>query len=180
MTFAARQQICLRQTDFEWRASTGPFGSVSIVDALRADRKVSEIRVLRWLRVAGAPPDNHSVLKGQVLRYLAELAWAPDAMLQNRSVEWSTEGNALKAAIICGGKRYAIEITLDDEGRIGSVFARHLGRWLPFKAEVEWVLHGQSVTVWRGQIKSWQMTRAEFGAVIDMRSFPAPLPALHC
>lgn len=116
MAFAASQQISLRQTEFEWRASTGPFGSVSIVDALRADRTVSEVRLLRWLRVAGAPPHDRSVLKGQVLRYLAELAWAPDAMLQNRRVEWSTEGNALKAVIASGGKRYAIDITLNDEG----------------------------------------------------------------
>ncbi len=114
------------------------------------------------------------------MRYLAELAWAPDAILQNAMLQWSAQGNSLRVALQHGDVRCELGITLDDEGRIGSVFApdrpreedgrfverpwrgrfsdykKHWGRWLPFKGEVGWVLDEGLVNVWQGEITGWE------------------------
>ena len=109
-------------------------------------------------------------------------SWAPDAILQNALLQWSAHGDSLRVAVQHRDVRCSLGVTLDEKGRIGSVFAqdrprrenggfverpwrgrfsdyrKHQGRWLPFKGEVEWVLYGQSVKVCRGQIESWEMT----------------------
>ena len=79
--------------------------------------------------------------------------------------------------------RAEIEIGLDREGRIFSVFApdrprkegsrfverpwsgrfsnyrRHAGRWLPFSGEVGWELGGEEFIAWRGELTSWSFER---------------------
>ena len=79
-----------------------------------------------------------------------------------------------------GNVSCGLDITLDDEGRIGSVFApdrprkegkhfverpsrgrfsdyrTHRGRWLPFKGEVDWILDQSPVNVWQGELTHWE------------------------
>ena len=100
MKFSAEQTIQLRQPGFEWRASTGPAGCITVIDALQRGSTTSEVRLLGCVRLAGTKPDDAAaLLKGQLLRYLAELAWAPDAILQNALLQWSAPGNSLRVAV---------------------------------------------------------------------------------
>ncbi|WP_293882046.1 DUF6544 family protein [Sphingomonas sp.] len=94
--------------------------------------------------------------KAEIMRYLAEIAWATDAMLINRSLVWSViDSRTLKVAASSEAGHRSVRIDLDDEGRIGGIFAsnrplsngktveerawsgrffdyrRHAGRWLP-------------------------------------------------
>jgi hypothetical protein len=181
MKFSAEQTIQLRQPGFEWRASTGPAGCITVIDALQRGSTTSEVRLLGCVRLAGTKLDDAAaLLKGQLLRYLAELAWAPDAILQNALLQWSANGNSLHVAVQHRDVRCVLGITLDEDGRIGSVFTpdrprkedggfverpwlgnfsdyrNHRGRWLPFKGEVGWVLDGGLVNVWQGEITSWE------------------------
>jgi len=114
------------------------------------------------------------------MRYLAELAWAPDAILANPALVWTViDGRTLRVSAGRDDARGEVELRLDENGRIASISAkdrprkegagfverpwagrfcdyrRHLGRWLPFAGEVGWVLDGQAVVAWRGTIQSW-------------------------
>jgi hypothetical protein len=179
MRFTARQTICLRHSAFTWRASTGPFGSMSVTDAFKDETGVLEVRALGLVRVAGAS-GGAALAKGEVMRYLAELAWAPDAMLVNPSLVWTVvDSRTLRVGAGHGEARGEVELRLDEHGRIdcisandrprkeGTVFVErawvgrffdyqlHHGRWLPFAGEVGWVLDGQTAIAWRGTILSW-------------------------
>jgi hypothetical protein len=79
MSFAARQWIGLDTVAFDWRARIGPLRLITVRDALVDDAPRSEVRFLGGFQL-GSAPGGPSLLKGQVMRYLAELPWAPDAI----------------------------------------------------------------------------------------------------
>jgi hypothetical protein len=58
------------------------------------------------------------------MRYLAELAWAPDAILLNTALRWREEGLDM-LAVSAGSVETASEVllSLDSEGRIAGAFA---------------------------------------------------------
>ena len=182
MRFKAQQTISLREPCFVWRASTGPLGSVTVIDALEAGQPRLEIRlfgIARLQKISGGA----MAAKGEIMRYLAEVAWAPDAILLNRSLTWETAGGgSFRVGAGMGGVRGSVVLTLDERGRIGSVFApdrpryeggdfverpwqgrfsdyrEHQGRWLPFEGEVGWVLDETSFVAWKGRLQSWSVS----------------------
>ncbi len=117
---------------------------------------------------------------GEMLRYLAELPWNPDAILQNDTLEWSVvDLLTFKVATDIGVARAEITFTLGPDGLIDTARAasrpyndgkmRHdlpwhglfwdyhqvEGRMIPMQAEVAWVLDSQDYTYWRGKITAW-------------------------
>lgn len=179
--FQARQTIDLIKPGFAWRATAGPFGAISVCDSYDDGAGALDVRLFGRLRLAhmGGP----ELAKGEIMRYLAELAWAPDAILLNNSLDWSAiDKRTLCVATGSGAGRGSIRINLDENGRIGSIFApdrpftdgrliserpwsgrffdyrRHAGRWLPFAAEVGWAIDGWVTNYWRGRITSWTAT----------------------
>jgi hypothetical protein len=185
MKFGARQRIELHRPEFEWRARTGPVGCISVTDALRGDEPQLEVRAFGFIRIAvitgGAP-----ATKGEIMRYLAELAWAPDAIVQNPHLTWSVvDDRTLEVGYGSGSARGEVALTLDRDGRIESVFApdrprkegagfterpwrgrffdyrSHAGRWLPFAAEVGWTIGGSDFVAWRGELTSWSLEFSE-------------------
>ena len=104
------------------------------------------------------------------MRYLAELAWAPDAILLNTALRWREDGSG-RLAVSAGAGETAAEVilSLDTEGRIAGGFApdrprstkapflptprrgrfsdyrRHNDMWLPFAGEVAWEIDGEVV-----------------------------------
>jgi len=179
--FSAKQRIDLRRPNFAWRARTGPLGCISVTDAMRDGEARLEVRLLGLLRIA-ALRGGEEAAKGEVMRYLAELAWAPDAILLNPALSWQVvDDRRLRLAAGSGAARAEVELGLDGEGRIASVeaadrprregdcfvarpwrgrfmdYRRHEGRWLPFAGEVGWQLEGRWFTAWRGSIGSWSV-----------------------
>src|SRR5690606_17963246 len=85
MSFTARQTIALNDCAFRWRARTGPLGLVSVRDSFEdgcGRLNVSALGFIPIARAAGSP----DVTRGELMRYLAELAWAPAAILLNRQL----------------------------------------------------------------------------------------------
>jgi hypothetical protein len=179
MRFRAVQTIHLRRPEFVWRASAGPFGCVSVTDALREGQAELEVRAFGLVRIASIK-GGATAAKGEVMRYLAELAWAPDAILCNPTLAWTVAD--ARTFMVSAGQDQArgeVELRLDGSGRIacfraedrprkeGSGFVErpwrgrffdyreHAGRWLPFAGEVGWVLGGQFFTAWHGRLLSW-------------------------
>ncbi|QYI99542.1 hypothetical protein KUV46_09255 [Thalassovita mediterranea] len=179
MSFRAAQTISLSECAFDWRARTGPFGLVHVRDCLRDGEGqigVSVLGLVPMVRVSSSP----DATRGELLRYLAELPWAPGAMLQNPHLEWEASGDAIIVRAKLGEVAGEIRFSLDDEGYIAEAYAvdrpravkggfetapwrgpfgdyrKIRGMVIPHAAEVAWLENGGEVTVWEGRLQSWE------------------------
>ena len=184
MKFRARQSIDVNRPSFCWTASVGPFGLLQVRDELQDGLPQGFVRLLDAITLSKATP-SPALLKGQIMRYLAELPWAPDALLSNDRVSWAEEAdNTLRASVHAFGVRASVLFKLDADGTIASVSAedrprqegrgfrerpwrgtygdyrRVDGRLLPHKAEVSWKVDGTWFPVWRGKLVQWEIGKA--------------------
>lgn len=180
--FRADQTISLDRPGFRWRATTGPFDLVTVTDALDEAGPSLTVKAFGVIPLARVAADD-ALTKGELLRYLAELPLAPDAMLRNTALDWEVLGpSTLHVSATVGGVRARIVFTLDADGLVASAFAPdrprlegattvehpwqgrfgayrlHHGRRLPFAAEVAWIIEGAVLPVWRGQMEDWTMS----------------------
>ena len=86
--FTAEQVISIHEPGFAWLAQmqAAPLASARVIDCYVDSRGLLEARLfgsLRLVRAAGPQAD-----RGELMRYLAELAWAPHAMLHNPQLSW--------------------------------------------------------------------------------------------
>lgn len=180
MAFTAKQSISTTRCEFDWRARAGPFGILSVRDALSETGGKLDVVALGFIPLMHAQP-TVALQRGELMRYLAELAWAPDAILQNTNLRWQEQGPSL-LAVSAGSGETASEVllTLDSQGRIASAFAPDRprsavppclptpwtgrftdyrlqdGRWIPFAGEVAWEISGKQVVYWQGQLENWK------------------------
>lgn len=166
-SFTTTQTISTRECAFDWRARAGPFGMVSARDALKGVEGRFDVMVLGVIPIARAE-HSFALMRGELMRYLAELAWAPDAILLNTALRWREDGPD-RLAVSAGDGETAAEVilSLDSEGRIAGGFApdrprsaaapilptpwrgrfadyrHHDTMWLPFAGEVAWEIDGK-------------------------------------
>ncbi|HIG21928.1 MAG TPA: hypothetical protein EYG02_04340 [Henriciella marina] len=179
MPFQAVQTISLSECAFDWRARTGPFGLVHVRDCLRDGEGQIGVSVLRLVPMARVSSSSDAT-RGELLRYLAELPWAPSAVLQNPHLEWEASGDAIIVRAKLGEVAGEIRFSLDDEGYIAEAYAADRPRavrggfetapWrgqfrdyrkvsgvvIPHAAEVAWLDDGGEVTVWEGRLETWE------------------------
>lgn len=180
MRFAARQWIDAAGPQFDWTARCGPAGLIRVRDALLDGEGRVDVRLLGIVPVARA--SGAAVTRGEVMRYLAELPWCPDAILRNRQIAWEVEGgDRLTASLRLGEIEGRVLLELDGEGRVGAISApdrprstkrgivetpwwgrfsdyrRIDGRQVPFRGEVGWEEDGRRFTVWEGRIIEWSV-----------------------
>jgi hypothetical protein len=121
---AARQTIAVAGPGFAWIAvmRLGPVPLVRVLDSFENGEGLLEVRLLGALRL-DARSDPETAL-GEGLRYLAELPWAPDAILVNRQIAWAQTDAGIIARIETAGGPAEVTFTLDAGGDIVSVLAR--------------------------------------------------------
>jgi hypothetical protein len=115
------------------------------------------------------------------MRYLAELAWAPAAILLNTTLRWRDDGpDTLAVSAGAGETASEVMLSLDSDGRIAGGFAPdrprsatapflptpwrgrfsdyrlHSDLWLPFAGEAAWEIDGKGVLYWQGRIELWE------------------------
>jgi hypothetical protein len=121
-----------------------------------------------------------ALTRGEMIRYLAELPLAPDAMLHNHELAWR-EIDAATIAVTAGSGDTACEVVLGlgPDQRIISAFCadraasatppfapmpwrgtfadyrQQNGRWIPTAAQVGWVIDGKEDIYWKGRIGNW-------------------------
>ena len=179
MSFTATQTISTRTCAFDWLAHAGPFGMISARDALSVGEGRLDVTALGFIPIAHAE-HSPALVRGELMRYLAELAWAPDAILHNTELRWRKDGpDALAVSAGSGETASEVVLSLDNEGRIAGVFAPdrprsvaasllptpwrgrfsdyrlHEGWWLPFAGEVAWDIDGKEIIYWQGRIEQW-------------------------
>jgi hypothetical protein len=180
MSFSAAQTIWARVCAFDWRARTGPLGMISVRDSLSGGEGRLDVTALGIIPISRAEP-SAALMRGELMRYLAELAWAPDAILLNTELRWREDAADSLAVSAGAGETVAeVMLRLDGEGRIAEAFApdrprspkppflptpwrgrfsnyrRHNDMWLPFTAEVGWEIGGKETIYWQGRIDHWQ------------------------
>src|SRR4051812_49325272 len=87
MSFRATEIISAETCAFEWKARVGPGGLVVVRDILRGGEGRLNVRALGLIplvKSVGSP----ALTPGKLMRYLAELPWAPDAILFNTQLRW--------------------------------------------------------------------------------------------
>jgi hypothetical protein len=106
--FTADQVISIHEPGFAWlaRMQAAPFASARVLDCYVGGEGLLEARLFGSLRLARAAGPQAG--KGELMRYLAELAWAPHAMLYNPQLSW----REIDAA--------TVEVSGEESGRPGT------------------------------------------------------------
>lgn len=178
MSFTARQSIEIGACNFAWRARFSPFGLVSVCDALENGIGRLDVKALGYIPMVRTP-HTPALVRGELMRYLAELPWAPDAILENSALRWRVGSGDIIVGAGEGTSAVDVIFGLDGAGRIATAFAPdrprsaidpilltpwrgrfsdyrlHQGRWLPFAGEVAWEIDGKEEKYWQGTIESW-------------------------
>ena len=176
--FTAVEHLSVRPVGFLWDASWQgvPLVPTRIRDSYLGGRGVTQVLVGGLLRSGSA--ETPEVASASLVRYLAEAAWVPTALLPRTGVEWSQlpEGRA-RATLHDHDTAASIDVEFGDDGRIEHVSAmryrdvggrtvltpwsarffsydRIAGMMIPRDATVEWTIDGSSVEVWRGRIEA--------------------------
>ncbi|MEO0852124.1 MAG: DUF6544 family protein [Cyanobacteria bacterium J06648_11] len=182
-SFEAQQYVSVRQPGFVWRARMrfSPLVRLSAVDRYGTDadgrrQGALEVRGFDSIPLVNATGDVTS--KGQLMRYLAELPLCPDALLDNRELNWRPFGDrAVEVSAGEGSDRAVVRLEFDARGDvvgtyaaarprsetellpwrgIYSDFATIAGYRLPTRGEVSWILpDGTAFAYWRGRITDY-------------------------
>lgn len=183
MSFSAHQSIATDTCNFAWKARFGALGMIAVRDMLDNDGAHLAVTAFGVIPIARVVP-SRELTRGELMRYLGEIALAPDAILANVGLRWQADGPD-RLVVGSGEGEAAADVTLNlDSGRIGSIFApdrprsvaesfiptpwsghfsdyrQHRDRWLPFAADVSWDVNGRTEIYLEAQIKSWSTSTA--------------------
>jgi hypothetical protein len=182
LRFSAVEDFAVAEIAYSWRARFRiiPLVRLHVVDSYNGDEGRLEARLFGLVPVMRARgPD---LAEGEAMRYLAELPWAPHAMLANSSLEWrAVDARSVEVAARVGAERAAVHLEFDDDGDVAGSFTdarpRTEGKsvvrrpWrgvfgdygvfggvrVPTSAEVRWELPDGEFTYWRGRIRSLEV-----------------------
>jgi hypothetical protein len=120
--FAAWQVVGLRRSGFLWEArqDKGPFTWLRVIDAYVDGVGRLEARLLGAIPVAEMTGPELAL--SEAGRYLAELAWAPDAILLNPDLRWTMAGSRMaEVALETPAGPVRARFSFDEAGDILSV-----------------------------------------------------------
>jgi hypothetical protein len=179
--FTAEQVISIREPGFAWlaRMQAAPLVSVRVLDCCVGGAGLLEARLFGSLPLARAA--GAQATKGELMRYLAELAWAPHAMLRNPQLAWREIDAAtveVSAESQAGPARVRLIFENGDITRIEAddrplMVGRRIipTRWqgrccdyremngcrIPTRAVVSWLLEDGPFEYWRGRVTAFSM-----------------------
>lgn len=177
--FTAEQTFEATRCGFVWhaRVKMAPLVTAVVEDAYVDGHGHLEAKVFGFLRVAKGEP-GVELDRGELIRYLGELAWNPLALLHNPELRFATapsgkpriwahdEASHVDCTFDDAGDLVAIETTTRAKGTSGTSaptpwsgrFLRHAelgGVRVPVEAEVSWDPPSGRELYWRGHIDSF-------------------------
>jgi len=178
--FSSTQRVLTQRPGFDWEARIAmlPGVPVRVHDAYIAGEGILHASLFGLVSLAnlrGTP----EMAQGELLRWFAEAAWYPTALLPSQGVQWSAvDDRSATATIQDGATSVTLLFRFNTEGLIESVRAEArgrtvagavlptpwAGRWsnyalrdgmrIPIEGEVAWMLPAGPHTYWRGRITS--------------------------
>jgi hypothetical protein len=163
--FTSRQRVVTRRPGFLWEAQVSmlPGVTVRVVDSYIAGEGLLQAAILGLFTVADVH-DGGEIARGEFMRFFAEAAWYPTALLPSQGVRWeAVDDRSANATIVDGPLTLTLLFRFNDAGLIGSfraearggtvgkevVMAPWEGSWsnyqtrdgmtVPFTGEVAWV-----------------------------------------
>lgn len=175
--FTATQQVVTRRPGFDWdaRISLLPGLIVRVHDAYVAGDGSLHASLFGLVPVAKLH-GTHELAEGELMRFLAEAAWFPTALLPSQGVRWDpVDDTTANATLTDGTTRVTLTFHFAADGSIASVTGLRgrttaggvtptpwEGRWsrceiragmlIPLEGEVAWHLPGGIHPYWRGRI----------------------------
>lgn len=180
--FTSRQRVVTRRPGFVWdgRVAAAPVVVVHVHDAYLAGEGILHPALLGLVTLAdlrGSGPQDGGIAQGELMRFLAEAAWYPTALLPSQGVRWEpVDERTARATMTDGALKITLSFGFADDGTMVSARAEARGRtvdgaivmtpwegrWsnvqvqagmrVPMEGEVAWLTpHGRK-SYWRGKI----------------------------
>lgn len=176
--FTSTQRVITQRPGFDWegRIEMMPGLTVRVHDAYIAGEGILHATLfglVSLVDIRGTP----EVAQGELMRFFAEAAWYPTALLPCQGVRWEAVDNtSAKATLKDGGITLTMLFRFNEDGLIESVRAEVRGRtvagaviptpwegrWshyelrdgmrIPLEGEVAWMLPEGPKPYWRGRI----------------------------
>jgi hypothetical protein len=174
--FTSTQRVVTRRPGFDWdgRITLLPGIAVRVHDAYVAGEGILHASLLGLITLAdlrGTP----ALAQGELMRFLAEAAWYPTALLPSQGVRWeSVSDSSARASLTDGATTVSLLFGFNAEGLIDTVrsdarartvggstvytpwqgrfwnYARRGGMHIPLDGEVAWLLPEGPRPYWRG------------------------------
>ena len=178
--FTSLQRVVTSRPGFVWNARIAilPGLPVYVHDGYIASTGILHAAVLGLFTVAELR-GHGTIAQGELMRYLAEAAWYPTALLPSEGVHWEVvDDSAAKATLADGEITVTLTFRFDTAGLIESVRSEARGRtvgdaivmtpwegrWsnyqerdgmrVPLTGEVAWLLPEGRMSYWRGSVSS--------------------------
>lgn len=176
--FHSTQLVITRPPGFDWdgRIAVLPGLSVYIHDAYIAGEGLLHASLLGFVSLADLR-GSREMAQGELMRFLAEAAWYPTALLPSQGVSWeAVDEHSARAALKDGALEVKLVFDFGEEGLIAGVrsqarpraaggevvptpwrgrfwnYAVRGGMHVPLEGEVAWVLPEGEKPYWRGRI----------------------------
>jgi len=189
--FTSKQYVATRRPGFVWDARIAAMTGVPVFvhDAYVGGTGFLQARLFGLVRVAEVH-DVPEIARGELMRFLAEAAWYPTALLPSQGVCWqAVDDTSAKASLTDGDVTATLLFRFNNDGLIESIRAEDRGRgikkqfvptpwegrwhryeWrdnmlVPIEGEVAWVFPAGPKPYWRGRI-----TRIEYELDVHTRS----------
>jgi hypothetical protein len=178
--FTSTQRVIIHPPGFDWegRIAMMPGLTVRVHDAYIAGEGILHATLfglVSLVNLRGTPEVAH----GELMRFFAEAAWYPTALLPSQGVQWeAVDDTSAKATLKDGETTLTMLFRFNENGLIESVRAEARGRivrgtviptpwegrWshyelrdgmrIPLEGEVAWMLPEGPKPYWRGRITS--------------------------
>jgi len=177
--FHSTQQVVTNDPSFVWdgRVRVLPGVHAHVHDAYVDGTGILYVAVWGLLPVADIR-DTPEIARGELMRYLAEAAWYPTALLPGQGVTWSAVNeHSAEASLTDGDISVTLRFHFDSDNLIESVYAPDRERtvgdsteptpWegrftnyglrdgmlVPTDGDVGWILPAGRLSYWRGHIE---------------------------
>lgn len=187
--FESDQLVIIRWPGFDWdaRIRIAPGLTARVHDAYVGGEGILHASLFGLITLVNLRGTGE-VAEGELMRYLAEAAWYPTALLPSQGVSWEpVDDGSARGTLVDGPISVTMLFTFDESGLIESVRAEARGRtvgtsvvptpwqgrfWnyerrggmlVPLDGEVMWLLREGPRPYWRGRIEAITYQFADAG-----------------
>lgn len=184
-SFTSRQRVVTRRPGFVWdgRVAMAPGLAVHVHDAYVAGEGILEPAILGLFTLVNLR-DRGEVARGELMRFMAEAAWYPTALLPSQGMQWEPiDERSARATLVDGDVRLTMTFRFGDDGLIETIraedrgfadgsrivpmpwegrmfdYQRRDGMLIPVQGEVAWLTPQGRKPYWRGTITELRYDR---------------------